>query len=158
MKKILLALDGSENDLKSVRFAGNLFSGKDDIEIVLCYVLPPVPAVFWDDGHILTRDEKKAREGIVEKWISNQTLKLDNIIATAKGILVSAGMQTGQVATRKILDSLDVAGSICEEARDGEYQMLIVGRGGRSDSKERLGSTAEKIARHGAGITICIVE
>jgi hypothetical protein len=59
---------------------------------------------------------------------------------------------------KKILDSLDVADSICEEARDGEYQTLIIGRCGCSDSKDRLGLTAEKIARHGAGITICIVE
>jgi hypothetical protein len=158
MRKILVALDGSENALNAVRFAGTLFSGKDDIEIVLCHVLPLVPAVFWDDGHILTKDEKKAREGVVEKWISNQTSELDNILATAKELLVSLGIKTGQVATRKILDSLDVADSICEEARDGRYQTLIIGRCGRSNAKNRLGLTAEKIARRGAGITICIVE
>jgi hypothetical protein len=42
-------LDGSENALKAVCFAGTLFSGKD---------------------------EKKAIEGVVNKWISNQTSEL----------------------------------------------------------------------------------
>ncbi len=157
MRKILVALDGSENSLKAVHYAGTQFGCSDDIRIVLCNVLPIVPAEFWDDGHILTEKERTDRKNVIDKWIENQKLQLDPMFAAAKNTLSAAGVEADQVTTKLLSDSLDIAASICEEARTGGYQTLVIGRCGRSDPQGRIGMIAEKIARLGAVIPVCIV-
>ena len=157
MRKILVALDGSENSLKAVHYAGKQFGCCDDVHIVLCNVLPIIPAEFWDDGLVLTDKERTARKSVIDKWISNQKMQLDPMFTAAKNTLSAAGVDPGQVTTKLLSDSHDIAASICEEARSGDYQTLVIGRCGRSDPEGRIGMIAEKIARLGAVIPVCIV-
>jgi nucleotide-binding universal stress UspA family protein len=157
MEKILIAIDGSDYALKAVDYVSKHFSGKD-LQIMLFHVLPYVPAEFWDDGHILTEQERKTRKDVVDKWLSNQTLKLQPIFSAASKILTGSGIQKDIISTKWISDSTDVAGSILEEARRGGYDTLVVGRFGHGSNKNRLGTVTEKLVRQGAGITLCIVE
>jgi hypothetical protein len=50
MRKILIAIDGSEGALKAVDYVGRQFSGINDGIITLFYVSPGVPPELWDDG------------------------------------------------------------------------------------------------------------
>ena len=71
MRKVLVAIDGSDNALKAVDYVSQQFCG-EDVRIMLFHVLPFIPTEFWDDGHILTQEEKNARRGVVDKWLTNQ--------------------------------------------------------------------------------------
>jgi hypothetical protein len=79
MKKIPVVIDRSEGALKAVDYVGGMFGGISDLEVTLFHVLPGVPPEFWDDGHILTEEEKAARKTILEKRQANQKTRLEAI-------------------------------------------------------------------------------
>jgi nucleotide-binding universal stress UspA family protein len=159
MKKILLAIDGSECAKKAVMYAGEQFSDMKNLKITLLHVLPYLATSLWDDGHILTEEERNERKKVVDRWTKNQQLKLEPMFTDAVGMLTKAGIKPEQIETRAITDSMDVADSILEEARNGGYQTLVLGRRGLSPAKRLLmGSVTAKIITHGAGIVLCIVE
>ena len=159
MKKMLIAIDGSECALKAVDFAGRQFSGVNDLLITLLHVLPYPPAPLWDDGHIPTKEEKGERDNAIERWLANQRSKTEGIFGKAVDILTRNGFAAHQIEKKTVSDSTDVAGSILEETRDNGYQTLVVGRCGHSAAKQFIiGSVTMKIISHGAGVAICVVE
>lgn len=159
MNKMLLAIDGSQCAMRAVDYVGRQFSGNRDLRITLLHVLPYPPAPFWDDGHVLSEAEKAARNSVIEKWLANQRAKLEPLFKEAAELLIGKGIGPEQIEKKSISDSTDVAESILEEARDGGYQTLVLGRCGLSASKRFLmGSVTTKIVNNGSGIAICIVE
>lgn len=159
MKKMLIAIDGSECASRAVDYVGKQFSGMGDLQITLLHVLPYPPAPLWDDGHIPTKKEKEERDDAIERWLKNQREGAETIFNRAVDILTENKIVLQQIEKKAISDSTDVAGSILEETRDGGYQTLVVGRCGRSTAKKYLvGSVTMKIINHGAGVAICVVE
>jgi nucleotide-binding universal stress UspA family protein len=160
MKKILLAIDESENALRAVEFAGQLFAGAGDVEITLFHVLPDFPPTFWDDGHILNAAERAARQEVIEKWQRNQQLKLEPLFKGATKRLENSGLDKKQIITKSIVEALDVVPDcILAEARTGDYQMLVMGRHGYSKTKRLImGGVANAVVNNGSGLSICIVE
>lgn len=159
MKKILIAIDGSECSLRAVEHAGKQFSGGSGFQITLLHVLPYQPAPFWDDGHILTEGEKKERAKIVDKWLAMQRARAEPIFSKAVDVLIENGTNPQLIETKTISDSSDVAETILEETRRGGYQTLIVGRHGLTPVRKIfIGSISTKIINHGTGLAICIVE
>src|SRR5512139_3600970 len=128
MKKILLAIDGSECAKKAVAYVGEQFSNMKDLKITLLHVLPYLATSLWDDGHILSEEERNERKKVVDRWMKNQQLKLEPMFTNAGGILTKGGIKPEQIETKAITDSMDVADSILEEARNGGYQTLVLGR------------------------------
>jgi len=159
MRKILIAIDGSQCAAKAVDYAARQFSGMSDLRITLLHVLPYLTTSLWDDGHILTKQEREERKKVVEKWMENQRRKAEPILNAAAETLTKQGISAAQVETRTISDSTDVAESILEETRNGKFQMLVVGRCGLTAAKRFLmGSVTSKIITRGAGTAICVVE
>jgi nucleotide-binding universal stress UspA family protein len=158
-RKVLIGIDGSPDSLKAVDHVGTQFHGIKDLRITLLHALPGLPPEFWDDGHILNEKEKEAREKVVKKWISNQKKCLKPMFEEASRILRKKGLTSNQIKYKTVPQSLDIVASILEEAKNGGYQTLVVGRCGRSSvSHAVLGSIAGRIVNHGAGIAVCVVE
>lgn len=159
MRKILLAIDGSACSSRAVAYCGKQFAGVPDLSVALLHVLPNLPAQFWDDGHILSEQEKEAREKVVATWLENRKLAAEPMFRAAMEELEQSGIRPEQIERKTIYDSTDVTTSILEEARDGGYLTLILGRCGPSGiGGHLLGSTTGRIVQRGAGLTICVVE
>ena len=160
MGKMLVAVDGSKGALKAVEYVGQQFEGMSDLRITLFHVLPGVAPELWDDGHILTEEEKAARNAVLDKWAANQKLKLDHIFQAAIEILIRNGINPKQIETKSVSGfAVRVADCILTEAKNGGYQTLVLGRCGYSPAVHYfLGSIASRIINHGAGITISVVE
>jgi len=74
-------------------------------------------------------------------------------------VLIGTGIKAQQIQTKSISDSTDVAQSILEEARDGGYHTIIIGRRGAAEGKHTLiGSVASRIINQGSGIAVTVVE
>ncbi len=157
MNKILIALDDSKNAMKAVEYAANQFGRTNDMQISLIHVLPNLPAIFWDEGHILSADEKKERQKVVDKWLVSQKAKMEPLFNKAVDVLTAEGFSSSNIQTKFLSDSTDTADSILEEARDGNYQTIVLGRSHHSP-KHVLGTVAGKIASHGSGMVVTIVE
>ncbi len=159
MKKMLIAVDGSESSLRAVEYAATQFSGLSDITITLLHVLPYPPAPLWDDGHIPTREEKEERQRAIERWLAGQRSGTEPMFDKVINILTRHGIAIRQIEKKTISDSIDVADSILEETKDGGYQTLVLGRRGLSPVKKFLmGSVTAKIISHGAGVAVCVVD
>jgi nucleotide-binding universal stress UspA family protein len=159
MRKILIAIDGSEGAQKAVDYAGRQFTGISDLQITLYHVSPGVPPELWDDGHILTEEEKTARKKVLDKWLMNQQAKLESIFQPAIESLTQKGIKPKQIETKSVSESVkNTAECILAEAKTGGYQTLIMGRCGASSAAHALvGSIANKIFHRAAGIAICLV-
>jgi len=121
------------------------FAGAGNFEIELVHVLPNLPAMFWDEGHILSKDEKHDREKVVDKWIADRKAKMAPAFKKAIDTLTSKGFKPAQIATKSISDSTDVAESILEEAKDGGYQTIVMGRA--APHRENIRSSAASRTR-----------
>ena len=159
MRKILVAIDGSEGALRAVDYVGRQFSGISDLGITLFYVSPGVPPELWDDGHILTEAEKIARQEVLDQWLRNQKRELDSIFQPAIEALIARGMNPQQIETKTASESVrNTPECIVAEAKTGDYLTLVVGRCGlHRTSHALLGSVVDKIINRGAGIAACVV-
>jgi len=159
MKKMLIAIDDSLNAARAVEYVAQQFAGAGDLEIELVYVLPNLPAMFWDEGHILSADEKQDRKKVVDKWIADRKAKMAPVFKKAIDALTGKGFKPQQITTKSISDSTDVAESVLEEATDGGYQTIVIGRRGAASGKHPLlGSVSNKIVSQGSGVAVTIVE
>jgi nucleotide-binding universal stress UspA family protein len=156
MIKLLVAIDDSSSAMKAVDYvAQQLASCGAQIGIV--HVLPNLPAIFWDEGHILSEEEKRDRQKVVDKWLDAQKAKMEPILKKSVETLAAKGVPADWVQTRFVSDSTDIADSILETARDGGYQTIVVGRR-EQPSKHILGSVSGKIINQGSGMTVIVVE
>ncbi len=159
MTKILIAIDGSEGALRAVDHVGKQFAGVSDLQTTLFHALLGEPPQFWDDGHLLTEEEKNARKAVIDKWLANQKGRLDSIFQRAIETLNRAGIRSDQITTKFTTESIDVvAQCILAEAKAGDYQTLVIGRCGRSQTMHfLLGSIASQIVNAATGLAVCVV-
>jgi nucleotide-binding universal stress UspA family protein len=158
MKKILLAIDDKKCAAQAVEYVGRQFGGTADVEVTLVHVLPNLPAIFWDEGHILSEEEKKERQKVVDTWAGRQRQKVEPLMRSAADALVRQGFKAGQITTRFVADSTDIADSLLEEARDGGYQTIVAGRCGIAQGKHLImGSVTSRILHKASGVAVCVV-
>jgi nucleotide-binding universal stress UspA family protein len=157
MKKLLIAIDERPDSMKAVEYVAQMFGETQDIRVGLVHVLPNLPAIFWDEGHILSDDEKAERKKIVDKWLAQRKAVMEPAFDKAVEILTKTGVKQDRIERKSISDSTDVADSILEEAKDGGYDTIVVGRCERI-AKHVLGSVAGKIVNEGRGKVVTIVE
>ena len=158
MNKILIAIDGSECSLKAVNYAGDHFSGIADLQITLLHVLP-VPAVFWDEGHFLSDEEKKQRAAFFERWKNDQRQKFGPAFREAVEMLIRKGIKRGRIKIKEASDIVDAADRILDETRRGGYKTVLVGHCRHDEAKHFIrGSVTREIAHRLEGATLSIVE
>ena len=155
MKKMLIAIDDSSSAMKAVEYVAQQFA-TDGVQVGLVHVLPNLPAIFWDEGHILSEGEKQDRKKVVDKWLDAQKAKMEPLFKKAVAVLTAKGFSSGRVQTKFVSDSTDVADSIVEEARDGGYETVVVGRFHHSP-KHVLGTVSHRIATQASGLIVTIV-
>ncbi|MBP1747874.1 MAG: uspA family protein [Deltaproteobacteria bacterium] len=156
-RNILVAFDGSESAFKAVNYVGVQFSGLADMMITLFYVVPNIPPQFWDDGHILTQQEKRDRQGVIDKWFENQKKVMEPHLEKAGKILRDNFLfEAKQIEGKMRSDVTSVAEALLEEARSGKYRTLILGR--RGGIHTLAGGLSMDILHKGAGLAVCIVE
>ncbi len=159
MRKILIGISGKECSKRAVDFIGTQVRTSEDLEITFAHVLPNLPAVFWDEGHILSDAEKADRKKVVDTWLATQKGMIEPILRGAADNLAKLGIKPEKMKTQFISDSTDVADSLIEVARDGGYQAIVVSRcAGASSRSAPAGAVATKLLQKGAGIALCFVD
>jgi nucleotide-binding universal stress UspA family protein len=160
MKKILIAIDGSDCSLRVVDYAAKQFSGIKDLHITLLHVLPYPPASMWDHGYMATNEkEKKGRDQAIEQWLAEQRSRAVPMFEKAVDVLTGEGIGLQHIEKKMISDSTEIADSILEEARDGGYMTLVMGKCEHSPVKDLfLGTVTTKVLKRGAGIAVSIIE
>lgn len=159
MKKVLIGIDGSTCAAKAVRYAAEQYAGVADAEFTLVHVLPDLPAVFWDDGHILSGSEDGARAAWMLSWLDGNQRRMEPVLAKAAEMLRVAGVPAERVQTKFVKDADNVAAGLIAEARGGGQGTILIGRCGPAEGKHfRVGGVASRLLHEAEGLAVCVVQ
>lgn len=147
-RRILIAVDLSENSLKAVDYVGRLLSCHEEAEITLMHVIrAPSPDTMPDEAE---------RLGVVRK-AEEESLAL---MEDAGGRLTACGIPEHRIHIRiQTCDRLvSVAQLILEERQKGDFGTVVVGKRGVSKREEFLfGSTSSSVMREARDCAVWII-
>lgn len=153
-KKILLALDDSDNAMRAVTYLAENFNPKSFVTLLsivqdaesLCEMnSPELTPYFKSQQNNFCLLENKKKELI------------DNAMAKAKTTLLEAGFKEDNIHIKINTKNRGIARDIIDESKL-EYDLLVMGRRGVSGIKEFfLGSVSQKVFHLSKDISVLIV-
>ena len=151
LKRVLIAVDSSENALRAVDHAGFMLSGTD------CQV-----TLFHSKRHLrrfIPQEIIEAAPELEELWKNKAGEQIAPYMKKAREMLLEADIAEARVKTKVVDGDRDAASDILREARSGDYGTIVLGRKGRSGMKEFfMGSTVSKVLQNHAGKAVWIVQ
>jgi nucleotide-binding universal stress UspA family protein len=139
--KILVALDTSEEGMGTVDYVGAMVDGTD-WGITLFHVIRGLDFVLPETGEIL-QDIEGAVKALLEQ---------------AVGRLEKAGLRPEQISTKTASGVASRAKAIVEEAKNGGYGTIVVGRRGLSRVEEFfMGSVSSKVMQLAQEMAVWVV-
>ena len=154
-KKILVALDDSENALRAVEFVSRTFT--PDHEITLFSVLQDMTALYEHYSPELTpyfltqRDAFTSLDGKKKDLIEESAEK-------ANDLLLKAGFEEKNIILRIEEQKKGIARDIINEANSG-YDAIVMGRRGLSSiTGFILGSVSQKVLHSAKSISVVVVD
>jgi len=152
MRKILLAVDGSQTGLDAVSILGRLLKNQADMKIVLLHCVQQISTLLPEDlcadieetSRLAFKDQEKVGKAVLRASVSR---------------LTDAGFPEADVELRMKLDSLDPAMDIIAQADIERIRTIVVGRRGRSQlGALLLGSISGKVAQYARDKIVWIVD
>ena len=154
-KKILVAIDDSENALRAVNFISESFTHEH--QITLFSVIIETDAICEMNSPSLTpvflsqRDTLCALENLKKDLVETALKK-------GKSILIDAGFRETDVSIKTVTGKKGVARSIIKEAESG-YDAVVLGRRGLKGVKDFfLGSVSLKVLQSAKDISVLIID
>ncbi|QJB55223.1 universal stress protein [Pseudodesulfovibrio sp. zrk46] len=159
-KKILLAVDASENAMRAVEYVGSIAGNSDGFEVrLLCIERLPHRDIFpdeesWKEGCETTRNVLKeflgkARERLVEMGVPGAMVTEKYVTSC-----FSPFSETAPVCSR----GTGVAHEILDAQKQGGYGTVVIGRRGVAKAEEFLfGSVSNKIVHSAKDCTVWVV-
>lgn len=140
-KRLLLAVDGSERALQTVRYAGeeHAFRG---MKIVLLHVFNSIPDAYYD----LEKEPKSVKiVRQVRSWEVNQKKAIHQYMDDARQMLIDAGHAEVAVEIQVRDRKQGVARDIITEAQKGYDAVLVRRRGATALKNIVVGSVTNKL-------------
>lgn len=154
-KKILIALDDSENSLRAVEFVTRSFT--PDHQITLFSVLQDVTALYEHYSPELTPYFLTQRDAFTSLDDKKRGL-IQEAAEKAKDLLVKAGFEEKNIKVRIEEQKKGIARDIINEAGSG-YDAIIMGRRGLSGlTGFILGSVSQKVLHSVKNISVVVVD
>jgi nucleotide-binding universal stress UspA family protein len=147
-KKILLAVDTSDNSKRAVQYVAKILGGIPGFEVTLLHVINPPEEDYFSSAEEQTR------------WLHNYQDKIDKLLAGYRQVLINSGFESEDVLIRTTLRYCpSMAECILSERDEKAYGTIVVGRQGISRSEAFLfGSVSNKIVNHARNCTVWVVE
>jgi nucleotide-binding universal stress UspA family protein len=148
-RKMLIAVDASENSRKAVNYLGT-FAAATETEFTLYHVIRSLGFGFLED---FSRRDKEIK-AFEEVLASNA----QGIFRAYQESLEKAGVAPTRISTKYTQQSHTRAGEILREAKDGDYGTIVMGRRGLSKVHEFLmGRVTNKVLSRAEGFAVWIV-
>lgn len=139
IEKVLVAVDGSEPSGRAVSFASELLRGRD-VEVTVLYVVEePGYVGVWADG--LMSPEVIVTPPEIRKELENRA---ERVLEEARNAMEGKGLKV-----RTKVRWGNPAAEIIDEARTGDYDLVVLGTHGHGALRGFLmGSVSDRVARH----------
>ena len=149
-KRVLIAIDSSENALRAVDHAAFMLSGTD-CQVTLFHTTRPA-------RRFIPQEVLEEAPELSELWRNKVGQQIVPYMRRAKELLIQAGLSERQMRTKVIDGSRGAANDILKEARSTGCGTIVLGRKGHSGVKEFLmGSITYKVLQDSAGMAIWVV-
>lgn len=147
-KKILIAVDESENARRAVLYVSQLLSGLSGFKVLILHVIRQP-----EEDYFPTSADK-------DQWLGEYTLQVDAMLQNYRQLLIAEGFDPADVSVRSTLRHCpSLAECILAELNQMKCSTIVVGRQGLSRSEEFLfGSVSSKIVNHARNCTVWVVE
>ena len=153
-KKVLVAIDDSENAVRAVEFIAHSFS--TDNQITLFNVIPDTAALCEMNSPELTPYFKSQQSSFCLLEEKKKEL-VNQAVQKAKNILMDAGFDERNITVKSELKKSGVARDIVKEA-ESDYDVIVLGRRGVSGIKDFiLGSVSQKVFNLAKDISVLVV-
>jgi nucleotide-binding universal stress UspA family protein len=130
-KRVLLAVDGSDSSLATVRYVAKIFPPARS-EVVLFHVAANIPGVFWHIGK-----EFRDRTAPARAWVHETHRAMSAFMREATHELTHAGFAPGTVTAKIEKQHNSIVHDIVDEA-SRDYDAVVVSRHGLSRTKDTL--------------------
>ncbi len=154
-KKILLAIDDSENARRAVEFVANFFT--PDNKITLFNVIPDTAALCAMNSPELTPYFISQQSSFC--LLEEKKKKLvDEAMQKAKRILLDAKFEQDNITIKSEIKKSGIARDIIIETMSG-YNVVVMGKRGLSGIEEfLLGSVSQKVFNTAKDISVLVVD
>ena len=126
-KMIAIAVDGSENALRSLDYLGLMYGPEHDLEVNIFYVLPSLPLTLTEDP---TMDRETAEK---LKVVRAKNIRMaERILLEAKTALIHKGFSEDCIKTFYLKKKMSVAQEICVWAEGKLADAVLMTTRGRS--------------------------
>ena len=154
-KKILAAIDNSENAMRAVEFIAN--SLNKDCEVTLLSIMADTSAICGLHDPSLSPAFVSGKDYFCALEYEKQT-QLKEAATKAKELLVQAGFEKDKVIKKVQTKKKGIARDIIYESESG-YDTIVLGRRGLSGIKQFvLGSVSQKVLNSIKGLTLILVD
>jgi nucleotide-binding universal stress UspA family protein len=152
-RRILLAVDGSEQAFEAVRYVSRLLP-PNRMEVVLFHVMTKVPESFWDMEKEPTLRQKIGDTGA---WESQQKKQIQEFMERSRCLFLDKNVPEDAVGIKIQERKVGIARDIIHESQKN-YDGVVVGRWGMSMLKDFLwGSIANKLLGRLTHVPLCVV-
>jgi len=127
-RHLLVATDGSYSAHRSLKYIAGIYQGIPDVDVTLISIAMPLPS-FLTQGSDSFQLEKSRLERLKDIDIQRQQDCAD-VLERAKVVLRHNKFPADRIHTKAFVHSQGVAQSILLEAKQGQYDALVVGRRG----------------------------
>ena len=83
MRKMLIGIHDKNCSGRAVTYVMKHHANSTNLDITFVHVFPNLPAMYWDDGHLLNSKEKQERKRVIDTWIANERDYIEPIIQGA---------------------------------------------------------------------------
>lgn len=137
-KHLLLTVSCNPDSFYALRYAGRLFSNPGDVRFTLLYIAPtpPAPDITASD----VADEVRRHHGDMRR-VHEQCV---GALKQARYLLLDQGYKPGQVRTKMEFSRFGPVLDIIQEAEEGLYDAVVLGRRGLTWLEERMDESISK--------------
>ncbi|MBW2029848.1 MAG: universal stress protein [Deltaproteobacteria bacterium] len=154
-KKILLAMDDSDNAMRAVEYIAASF--KPEYDVTIFGVIPDTAAVCDMNSPELT-PFFLSQQGIFCTMEDKKRELVRDAAEKGKAVLMDSGFDEKRITIKIESRKKSIARDIIEEARSGSYDTVVMGRRGLSSLEEIfLGSVSQKVLHASKGLTVILV-
>jgi nucleotide-binding universal stress UspA family protein len=146
-KNILVALDRSEGAMRAVDFVGELMGGHD-FKVTLLHVIR-------NGEHIKSMPSGKP---LPDEEVKTEEQKMQAVFDEAKRRLIDHGFKSDHVTSKVITGVSSPPRAIVQEAEQGGYSPIVIGRRGISKFQEFfMGSVSNQVIQLGVEQAVWVV-
>jgi nucleotide-binding universal stress UspA family protein len=146
-KKILIAVDESDNAARAVDYVARMLGGIAGFTVTLLHVIPDPEEDFFPSA-----EDRQA-------WLKSYSERMQSVLDEYRRRLLQSGFEDSAVevvVNRRYCPSM--AECILDERATLDHGTIVVGRQGLSRSEEFLfGSISSKIVNHAKNCTVWVV-